>query len=109
MENKEEDKIFSMKDCFVTYGNIEDSDTLSLVRNKKRLYKLRKYKSELIDAIDGTNPNWQKYLKDYFRLLEVTECDFLDCNKCIKNTELTEQGYGQLDMLITIIDSCAGK
>jgi len=108
MDSKKEEDIFNIS-REVVYGNVEDSDILSLTKNKKRLYKLRKYKSELVDAIDGTNPNWEKYLKDFHLLLEVAESDFLDCNQSVKEVDLTENGLGQLFVWTAVIDVCVGK
>jgi len=108
MVRKEEEDVFNINRQIV-YGNVEDSEVLSLVKNKKRLYKLRKYKRELIEAIDSTNPNWKKYLKDFHLLLEVAESDFLDCSQLVKETDLTENGLGQLYAWVSVIDVCIDK
>lgn len=104
---KKEEDIFKVENM-VCYGHIEDSNILSLYKNKKRLHSLRKYKDELVDAIDSSN-NKEKYLKDFHLLLEIVESEFLDCSECIKNAELTENGLGQMYVLTMIIDTFTGK
>lgn len=87
--DRKEKEIFNLNKKCKYYGEVLDSDILSLELNKKRLIALRKYQNKLITKVENTqDKNLKRYLFDLLNLLEIVDCDFLEYNKKIKDNTL---------------------